>query len=145
MSVGIRDVPVVRRTGHTSRPPSQSGSYGHPGAIRRRTGTANTASLSVIVSEAVFVDPDEGFTYCSGRFSASVVGSNGKRLIEETPQAGLADEVLAWARQRADVVVVEIDGSRQRFTAGTQEPRGESLPRWPEDGLISVRRRTDRE
>ncbi|MGH2511562.1 MAG: hypothetical protein ACRDGQ_02620 [Candidatus Limnocylindrales bacterium] len=52
--------------------------------------------------------------------------------FEDGPGWEKVAAALAWARARADVVIVRIGAHGARFSAGTSEPPGPGLPRWPD-------------
>ena len=93
----------------------------------------------VVIAEVVFESPDGEMSYCSGRFSAVRFGSD-IGAVEQGPEAVLIDEAMAWAEQTGVVIVrVGVDG--REFSAGSREPRGRALPRWPAGGMQDLRTR----
>ena len=57
---------------------------------------------------------------------------NPPAMLEEGPGWATPAEAVTWGRERAQVVLLRL-WLRRYFSAGDQEPRGESLPLWPED------------
>jgi hypothetical protein len=56
---------------------------------------------------------------------------DGRPVFLEDGPAGLNVEgAVAWGRERAPLVLVRLGGSRY-FSAGTEDPSDEALPRWP--------------
>ena len=79
-------------------------------------------------------DPDD--RWASGLFSAHIDGS----ALVDGPDAVPIEDALAWARERAERIVVRVDRhGEQEFSAG-REPVG-SLPPWPPADYVPVRRR----
>lgn len=66
----------------------------------------DSVGLWARLDEAVFVDDEQEFIVCSGRFSGSLIRRD--ETIETGPQAVLLPEALAWARERATVIVVRV-------------------------------------
>ena len=107
----------------------------------RKRGGRPAAASRIVIDEIVFEDADEGFVYCSGRFSVLTTEDDG--APEPGPQAVLIDDALAWARERAAMVVVRVGAERMSYSAGREQPPGRALPRWPEAGLREVRARAE--
>ena len=65
-------------------------------------------------------------------FAGHIEGRTPPRLLEEGPGWETAGAAIAWARQRARVVLVRIGIPGTYYSAGVDDPAEDSPPRWPE-------------
>lgn len=70
-----------------------------------------------------------------GRFSGSFASRVEGAGEEEWGPEGPIEQVLTWAREKADVVYVLVGDSEMPFSAGRQHPDPEARP-WPEAGIV---------
>jgi hypothetical protein len=74
---------------------------------------------------------EDDFLFASGRFRGYI--DLGTGVGDEIEDAGI-DEALAWARERATVVLVRVWDS-DYFSAGERNPNPDRYREWPPDGL----------
>jgi hypothetical protein len=80
---------------------------------------------------------DREFGYLTGLFSAHWQGPDDEH--ELGPQLAPVEEALAWARERADVVLIR-SGESDYYSAGARQPEGRELPEWPAGAQFTRRR-----
>lgn len=88
---------------------------------------------TVFLSEDTDHEPFEGELHL-GTFSGH---HEGTRDVLASIDARPLAEALAWARERAETVILTL-GDHERFSAGDVDEPG--LPRWPDDRVVERRR-----
>jgi hypothetical protein len=76
----------------------------------------------------------------SGLFAARWESDDGTKL-RDGPEDVPVDEALAWAREQAPIVIVQVGGGEDgMYSAGTSELLEDGVQPWPVEGLVIAER-----